>query len=40
MIKYLPYNAGNTGSIPDQGTKIPHPAEQLAPCHNETVYEP
>ena len=31
MVKNLPCNAGDSGSIPDQGTKIPHPAEQLSP---------
>ena len=30
MIKNLPCNAGDMGSIPDQGTKIPHPVEQLS----------
>ena len=24
MVKNLPYNAGDVGSIPGQGTKIPH----------------
>ena len=27
--KNPPCNAGDTGSIPDQGTKIPHATEQL-----------
>ena len=31
MIKSLPLNAGDMGSIPDQGTKIPHALEQLSP---------
>ena len=31
MVKNPLYNAGNTGSIPDQGTKIPHAKEQLGP---------
>ena len=31
MVQNLPYNAGNTGSIPGQGTKIPHAAGQLSP---------
>ena len=29
MVKNLPTDAGNTGSIPGQGTKIPHAAGQL-----------
>ena len=29
MVKNLPCNAGDMGSIPGQGTKIPHAAEQL-----------
>ena len=29
MVKNLLCNAGNTGSIPDRGTKIPHAKEQL-----------
>ena len=32
VVKNLPYNAGDTGSLPDQGTKIPHAAGQLS--HN------
>ena len=31
VVKNLPYNAGDTGSIPVQGTKIPHAAGQLNP---------
>ena len=31
MVKNLPYNAGDMGSIPGQGTKIPHAAGQLSP---------
>ena len=30
VVKNPPYNAGETGSIPGQGTKIPHTAGQLA----------
>ena len=30
MVKNLPSNTGNTGSIPDQGTKISPPKEQLS----------
>ena len=33
MIKNLPCNAGDMGSIPDQGTKIPRALEQLSPCN-------
>ena len=32
MVKNLPYNAGDMGSIPGQGTKIPHAGEQLSWC--------
>ena len=31
MVKNLPCNAGDMGSVPDQGTKIPHAWEQLSP---------
>ena len=31
MLKNPPSNAGDVGSIPDQGTKIPHAAGQLSP---------
>ena len=31
MVKNLPSNAGDAGSIPGGGTKIPHAAEQLKP---------
>ena len=31
MVKNLPSNAGDTGSIPGQGTKIPHAMGQLSP---------
>ena len=30
VVKNPPYNAGNAGSIPGQGTKIPHAAGQLS----------
>ena len=30
VVKNLPSNAGNKGSIPGQGTKIPHALEQLS----------
>ena len=32
MVKSPPYNAGDAGSIPGQGTKIPHVVGQLGPC--------
>ena len=31
MVKNPPSNAGDTGSIPGQGTKIPHATGQLNP---------
>ena len=31
VAKNLPCSAGDTGSTTDQGTKIPHTAEQLSP---------
>ena len=31
MAKNLPSNAGDAGSIPGRGTKIPHAAGQLSP---------
>ena len=33
VVKNLPYNAGDAGSIPGQGTKIPHASGQLSPCN-------
>ena len=32
MVKNLPSNAGDAGSIPGQRTKIPHAEEQLTPA--------
>ena len=32
VVKNLPYNAGDMGSIPGLGTKIPHSGEQLSWC--------
>ena len=32
VVKHPTCNAGDVGSIPDQGTKIPHAAGQLSPC--------
>ena len=31
VVKNLPYNAGDMGSIHSQGTKIPHAVGQLSP---------
>ena len=31
VVKNLPSNAGDTGSTPGWGTKIPHAAGQLSP---------
>ena len=31
VVKNPPVNAGDTGSSPGRGTKIPHAAEQLSP---------
>ena len=31
MVKNPPSNAGDAGSIPGRGTKIPHAAGQLSP---------
>ena len=38
MVKNPPYNAGDMGSIPGEGTKIPHAAGQLSP--RATTIEP
>ena len=32
MVKNPPSNAGDAGSIPGLGTKIPHAVGQLSPC--------
>ena len=32
VVGSCPSNAGDMGSIPDQGTRIPHASEQLSPC--------
>ena len=34
VVKNLPYNAGDVGSNPGWGTKIPHATAQLSLCHN------
>ena len=36
VVKNPPYNAGDTGSIPGQGTKIPHAVGQISPCATTT----
>ena len=38
MVENLPWGAGDVGSIPGQGTKIPHAMEQLS--LNNTTAEP
>ena len=38
MVKNPPSNAGDAGSIPGQGTKIPPAAWRLSPCA--TITEP
>ena len=30
MVKNLPYNAGDSDSVPGRGTKIPHASSQLS----------
>ena len=32
VVKNPPSNAGDAGSIPDRGPKIPHAVRQLSPC--------
>jgi len=36
VVKNLPANAGDTGSIPTGSGKIPHGAEKLSPCATTT----
>ena len=36
VVKNPPSNAGDAGSIPGRGTKIPQAAEQLSPCATTT----
>ena len=38
--KNLPCNAGDSGSIPGQGTKIPNPSGQLSLCATTTERVP
>ena len=40
VVKNLPCNVGDSGSIPGQGTKIPHTLEQLSQCANYLFQEP
>ena len=40
VVKNLPANAGDTGLIPGQGTKISCALEQLGPCTTTTELEP
>ena len=36
MVKNLPYNAGDSDSVPGRGTKIPHASSQLSQ-HTATI---
>ena len=36
VVKDPPSSAGDVGSIPGQGTKIPHALGQLSPCTTTT----
>ena len=38
VVKNLPSNAGDSSSIPGQGTKIPHAAGKPSPCTPEPVH--
>ena len=38
-VKNMLYKAGDTGSIPGQGTKIPHAIQQLNPSASTTETE-
>ena len=49
VVKNLPFNAGDAGLIPGQGTEIPHTTGQLSPhastrekptCHNDRSCTP
>ena len=37
VVKNMPSNAGDTGSIPGQGTKIPHAMRQLESLYAATT---
>ena len=32
MVRNLPSNSGDAGSIPGQGTKVPHATGQISQC--------
>ena len=36
VVKDPPFNAGDAGSVPGQGTKITHAMGQLSPCTTTT----
>ena len=38
MVKNTPSNAGDVGSLPGRGTKIPHNAGQLSPMPQREWY--
>ena len=38
VVENPPSNAGDAGSIPGQGTKIPHALGQLSPCATTTEF--
>ena len=40
MVKNLPSNAGDTGSIPGRGAKIPRTAGQLSLCLRSATKSP
>ena len=40
VVKNLPSNTGDTGSISGQGTKVPSTVEQLSPCTTSTEPTP
>ena len=40
VAKNLPFNAGDVGSIPGRGTKIPHAVGQLGQCRNYHAHVP
>ena len=39
-VKNPPSNAGDAGSIPSQGTNMPHAVGKLSPCTTTTELEP
>ena len=40
VVENLPFNAGDAGSIPGQGTKIPRLQLEKLVCHNEDPVQP